>query len=904
LDRIPQFKKLGTTLKTLTIIDTFGFFFRSYFALPPLRNSDGFPTGLLTGFINLIDSLKRDHNTDYIVFALDSKGNNFRHELYSEYKANRDEAPEDLKKQLPIAIDWIREMGFASLEKEGFEADDIIATLAKYGKEQGLNVCIVSHDKDLYQMIEDGKVVMYDSVNRKEITQDDCFKKFGVYPKDFINFQAILGDSSDNIPGVKGIGKVGASKLINKYSTLEAIYDDLENCGTANIQKKLLESRESAFLSRKLVTMNQNVFKDFDLESFVFEDKNYLTALIDEFEYYEMKQAIKKAKVGVDFSDSVEDEDLTFEAITLDTKKKLFQIVDSITPKTLVAFDTETTGVDTKKDKMVGFSFALDESKAYYVPIAHSYLGVTEQVKLEDAIEAINIILTAKVIGQNLKFDFSLLYYQYGVEEVIPFADTMIMAWLLNAGSRVGLDSLAKKFFDYEMKPFKEMVKKGENFSTVDIESATFYASEDAWMTFKLYGALDKALSLASLIHLKDEAKEVEYPFINVLIGMEKRGIKLDIEKLNILQESLTKKIKELTDNIYTLCGCEFNIKSTQQLGNILFCHLGLKGAKKTKTGYSTNEKVLNSLQSEHMVIPLILEYRGVQKLLSTYAIPLLKLAKEDSKNRIYTSFIQTGTATGRLSSKEPNLQNIPVRSALGREVREAFVAKEGYKLLSIDYSQIELRLLAHFSKDSTLIEAFRSGVDIHKATAVKLFGKEEAEAKRSYAKSVNFGILYGMGAKKLSDELGITSKEAKEIIKAYFENYPTIQSYLTKIQEDVKTIGYVETILKRRRFFDYENATGMQKASFMRESVNTVFQGSASDLIKLSMLKIEAYLKQKNIDGSMLLQIHDELIFEIKEDIIEEVGAELKEIMESIMELNVPLVSSLSIGNSWGELK
>jgi DNA polymerase-1 len=904
LDRIPQFKKLGTTLKTLTIIDTFGFFFRSYFALPPLRNSDGFPTGLLTGFINLIDSLKRDHNTDYIVFALDSKGNNFRHELYSEYKANRDEAPEDLKKQLPIAIDWIREMGFASLEKEGFEADDIIATLAKYGKEQGLNVCIVSHDKDLYQMIEDGKVVMYDSVNRKEITQDDCFKKFGVYPKDFINFQAILGDSSDNIPGVKGIGKVGASKLINKYSTLEAIYDDLENCGTANIQKKLLESRESAFLSRKLVTMNQNVFKDFDLESFAFEDKNYLTALIDEFEYYEMKQAIKKAKVGVDFSDSVEDEDLTFEAITLDTKKKLFEIVDSITPKTLVAFDTETTGVDTKKDKMVGFSFALDESKAYYVPIAHSYLGVTEQVKLEDAIEAINIILTAKVIGQNLKFDFSLLYYQYGVEEVIPFADTMIMAWLLNAGSRVGLDSLAKKFFDYEMKPFKEMVKKGENFSTVDIESATFYASEDAWMTFKLYGALDKALSLASLIHLKDEAKEVEYPFINVLIGMEKRGIKLDIEKLNILQESLTKKIKELTDNIYTLCGCEFNIKSTQQLGNILFCHLGLKGAKKTKTGYSTNEKVLNSLQSEHMVIPLILEYRGVQKLLSTYAIPLLKLAKEDSKNRIYTSFIQTGTATGRLSSKEPNLQNIPVRSALGREVREAFVAKEGYKLLSIDYSQIELRLLAHFSKDSTLIEAFRSGVDIHKATAVKLFGKEEAEAKRSYAKSVNFGILYGMGAKKLSDELGITSKEAKEIIKAYFENYPTIQSYLTKIQEDVKTIGYVETILKRRRFFDYENATGMQKASFMRESVNTVFQGSASDLIKLSMLKIEAYLKQKNIDGSMLLQIHDELIFEIKEDIIDEVGAELKEIMESIMELNVPLVSSLSIGNSWGELK
>lgn len=897
-------------MKTITIIDTFGFFFRSYFALPPLRNSEGFPTGLLTGFANLVDSLHRDHSTDYLVFALDAKGRTFRNDLYPEYKAHRDAPPEDLIKQLPIAIEWIEQMGFANLSREGFEADDVITTVTKFAKEKGIKVRIVSHDKDLYQMIEDGKVEMYDSVKKKVIDVQGCIDKFEVHPRDFINFQSILGDSSDNIPGVKGIGQKGASKLINEYHTLEAIYEDIENCGTPRIQKLLLESKEKAFLSRELVTMSTDVFKDMDVESFVFEDKNYLSCLLEEFEQYEMKQAIRRAKVGMEETEvevskpKTINPSLSFEAVTLDNKEKLESVLESIDKDAIVAFDTETTGLDTKVAKMVGFSFCFDAGKAYYVPVGHNYLGVEDQVSLDDAVLALKKLLTHNIVGQNLKFDFSLLYNQFDIEPIIPYADTMIMAWLSNPGTKVGLDTLAKIFFKYEMKPFKEMVKKGEDFSAVAIDDATFYAAEDAWMTYLLYGAIKKKMELSSLTHLLREAKNVEYPFMNVLMRMERLGIKINPSKLLELQKTLSEDLATLTSQIYALSGSEFNIRSTQQLGVVLFQQLGLKGGKKTKTGYSTNEAVLSSLVGEHPIIEKILEYREYQKILSTYVDPLLKLANADEASRIYTSFGQTGTATGRLSSRDPNLQNIPVRSALGRSVREAFVAKEGYKLVSIDYSQIELRLLAHFSKDTALMDAFNNGVDIHLATSIKLFGEEKAKEKRSFAKSVNFGLLYGMGPKKLSDELGISTGEAKEIITNYFASFPTVKSFLEGIQERVKIDGYVETILKRRRMFDYESANGMQKAAFMRESVNTVFQGSAADLIKLSMNQIDMMIREENLDAFMLLQIHDELIFEVKEEKVEEISKRFVHTMENVLELDVPLECSVSIGDSWGELK
>ena len=898
-------------MKTLTIIDTFGFFFRAYYALPPLRNSEGFPTGLLTGFVNLVDSLRRDHATDYLLFALDSKGSTFRNEIYPEYKANREAPPEELMQQLPVAIQWIEKMGFANLSKEGFEADDIITTVTRFAKAQEMKVTIVSHDKDLYQLIDDSRVVLYDAVKRKEVDETACVAKFGVQPEDFVDFQAIVGDSSDNVPGVKGIGVKGAAKLINTFHTLENIYAHIEEAGTPRIQKLLLEGKESAFLSRELVKMRDDVYDDLDLSRFVFEDKNYLACLVEEFEKYEMKQAIKKAAIrrADETPECLVAEErektpaLTFDAVVLDTKEKLDVVIDALEPESLVAFDTETTGLDTKQAAMVGFSFCTDVDKAYYVPVAHSYLGVGDQVSREDALDAIGRLMRHRVIGQNLKFDLGLLY-SHGMEETIPYADTMIMAWLLDPGSKVGLDALAKKFFGYEMKPFKEMVKKGEDFSSVAIEEAAFYAAEDAWMTYMLYGAIRKKMELSSLDHLLDEAKNVEYPFINVLIRMERLGIKVSVEKLHRLEKQLSSDLAELTEAIYADAGMEFNIKSTQQLGAILFQQLGLQGGKKTKTGYSTNEAVLHSLRDAHPIIEKILAYREYQKMLSTYVKPLLKLALEDKDRRIFTSFIQTGTATGRLSSRDPNLQNIPVRSTLGRSVREVFVAKEGYKLVSIDYSQIELRLLAHFSGDKALKEAFEKGLDIHLATAIKLFGEEEAAAKRNFAKSINFGLLYGMGARKLSQELGISQAEAKQIITDYFAAFPTVKHFLEGIQERVKIDGYVETILGRRRIFDYENANQMMKAAFMRESVNTVFQGSAADLIKLSMLDIDTMIREEALDASMLLQIHDELIFEIREDQAESISERFAYTMAHIMPLEVPLECSVSIGESWGGLK
>jgi DNA polymerase-1 len=903
-------------VKTLTIIDTFGFLFRSYYALPPLKSKSGHPTGMITGFMNFIASIGKDFQTDYLIFALDAKGDSFRNEIYSEYKAHRPDVPDDLKAQLPVCIELIDKMGFKSASKSGYEADDIIASLSADAKKEGLQVRIVSHDKDLYQLIEQD-IFMFDPIKKKNITSEDCFKKYGVYPEQFTDYQSLLGDSADNVPGVKGVGAKTAEALISQFGSLDNIYANIDNIEKPRWQNLLNDGKEMAYISKQLVCLDKECISLNEFEAHINEWglplENPILKIADELRELDMNNIINKVhKEGTSYKtvvpkDYVEKEEVVEEKIDakvnyqlVTDEKELFDIVNGIPKDSIVAFDTETTGLDSLNEDIVGFSFCYENSKSYYVPISHFYLGVPEQISKEVAKQAIELLNIHKLVLHNFKYDFEIVKNNFGVELSL-YADSMIMAWLLNSDKAVGLDKLALEEFNHTMISFKDIVKKGENFSNIDLEDACKYAAEDAYITKLLYDRLLVSLEKEEVIY--EVAKELEFPFIKVLSELQTNGIKVDVNFLEELKGTNKAYIDTLVSSIYELSGCEFNINSPKQLGEVLFVNLELPHGKKTKTGYSTNEQVLQKLKGEHPVIDKLMEYREAFKLQSTYIEPLLELGLSKKDNRIHTSFLQTGTATGRLSSKNPNLQNIPVRSEAGRNIRKGFIAKEGYKLFSVDYSQIELRLLAHFSKDKALCDAFNNAEDIHTRTAIEIFGEEDAASKRNIAKSINFGLIYGMGAKKLGEALGIPTKEAKGYIEKYFESFTNIKEYLSSIENDAQNNGYIKTLLGRKRKFDFASATPMLKAAYLREAVNAVFQGSAADLIKLSMLEIfQKY--QGREDVKMLLQIHDELIFEIKEESLDEVVSEIKTIMSNIHTLEIPLEVSGSIGDNWSELK
>lgn len=938
-------------MQTITIIDTFGFFFRLYYAMSGLKTKDGKPSGMVSGFASFIANLSKEFKSDYIIFALDSKGKTFRSDIDPNYKTNRQAPPPALLQQLPVCIEMIEKMGLYSLGREGYEADDLIASVVKkYGATHKIN--IVTSDKDLYQLIGEN-VKIYSHGKKMLYGRGECLQRYGVYPEQIVDFLAICGDSADNIPGVRGIGDKGAKKLLDEWGSLDEIYSNLDRLPQNKQREYLIEGKQSAYISKRLATLYDELEIP-PLEDAKFPQQNPLFKIREILKDYALNRLLSalslqeqngldlwsegkgvgaKSSVlsgggkgvgaepsrggsildaavgGLDGQNSIPGGSACggqnsesafktpFEPICITDAAELARLCEGIGAETLVSFDTETTSIDSKSAKIVGFSFAFNEERAYYVPLAHSYLGAPAQISSDAAKAAISSLFRGYVVGQNLKYDFEIVKNNFNIEPPACFADTMVLAWLLDPANAVGMDSISPRYLGYETVHFGDVVKKGETFASVELDAATIYASEDAWVTLRLYFKLKELLEPA----LFKLAQELEFPFVRVLWQMQRCGIKIDAEMIKGLIGRNEKSLRALTDEIYELCGEQFNINSPAQLGAVLFERLGLPAAKRTKTGYSTDESVLKDLTALHPAVGKILDYRELFKLQSTYCEPLLQLALADAQNRVRSNFLQTGTATGRLASKNPNLQNIPARGTFAKDVRDCFLASEGYSLISLDYSQIELRLLAHFSRDPALLAAFRADEDIHARTAISIFGDAQP-AHRTIAKSINFGLIYGMGAGKLSDSLGIARAEAKGYIERYFAAFSTIKEFLQSIKSDAKEGGYVSTLFGRRRYFDFANArNNMVYASYEREAVNTKFQGSAADIIKKAMVEISPLLSD---EARLILQIHDELIFEVRDDLAQNFGERAQEIMQSAASLNVPLKTSLNIAKRWGELK
>ncbi|EAJ1011410.1 DNA polymerase I, partial [Campylobacter jejuni] len=841
---------------------------------------------------NFIYNLKNEYKSDYIVFALDSKGKTFRSEIDPNYKQNRTPPPPELLEQIPICIKMIEKMGFISVSQEGYEADDIIASFVKTCEDRDIFVRIITQDKDLYQLIKDGKTSIYSPISKNDYDEAACLEKYGVKPNQIRDFLALCGDSSDNIPGVKGIGAKGAKTLLDEFGSIEGIYENLTLVRNERSRNLLLEGKENAFLSKKLASLYDNLEVQNLIEKATYPDEEPLLKILEILEHYELNTLLKKLRQNPDNKDK----NLGFKATLVQDENKLFEILNTLDKESIIAFDTETTGLDTKEAKIVGFSFCMNENEAFYVPLTHNYLGVGEQISLQSAKKAIEVIFNHFVIGHNLKYDFKIIQNNFDLNLPQKYADTMILAWLKNPSLRVNMDDLALRLFNYETLHFESLVKKGENFASVELEKACKYAAEDAYITLRFYLYFLKNLETPLL----ELAKNCEFDFIKIIMMMEENGIKLDTNALEILMKKFENEIKNLSEEIYTLCEDRFNLNSPKQMGDILFEKLKLPSGKKGKTGYSTDEKVLNILLDKHPVIAKILDYRELAKLYSTYCEPLLKLALKDKNSRIYSSFLQTGTATGRLSSKDPNLQNIPAHGQYAKDYKSCFVAKDGFSFISLDYSQIELRILAHFSEDEKLLNAFANDEDIHARTAIMIFGESNYET-RSVAKSINFGLIYGMGYKTLSQNLKIEANLAKSYIEKYFENFTSIKKYFETVKNEAKQNGFITTLSGRKRYFDFENAKPMQIAMYERESINSSLQGSAADVIKLAMLEIN---KELNEDKKLILQIHDELIFEVKDDLCENFVKKTRDIMENIVKLKVKLKTSSSIAKNWGDLK
>ncbi|MFP6280338.1 DNA polymerase I [Helicobacter pylori] len=883
---------------TLALIDTFAYLFRSYYMSAknkPLTNDKGFPTGLLTGLVGMVKKFYKDRkNMPFIVFALESQTKTKRAEKLGEYKQNRKDAPKEMLLQIPIALEWLQKMGFTCVEVNGFEADDVIASLATLSP---YKTRIYSKDKDFNQLLSD-KIALFDG--KTEFLAKDCVEKYGILPSQFTDYQGIVGDSSDNYKGVKGIGSKNAKELLQRLGSLEKIYENLDlvkNLLSPKMYQALIHDKASAFLSKELATLERGCIKEFDFLSCAFPSENPLLKIKDELKEYGFISTLR------DLENSptpliLDNAPLLENTPASDNAPKKSRLIVLENPASLSAFleKLEKTNarifmrlVLDKEKKVLALAFLLQD-QGYFLPLEEALFSPFSLEFLQNAF--FKMLQHVQIIGHDLKPLLSFLKAKYQVSlENIRIQDTQILAFLKNP-EKVGFDEVLREYLKEELilhekiKDFKTK-SKAEKLEQLDRE---LHALKRLCEYFEKGGLEENLLSLA---------REVETPFMKVLMGMEFQGFKIDAPYFKCLEQEFKNELHVLERQILELIGVDFNLNSPKQLSEVLYEKLGLPKNK----SHSTDEKSLLKILDKHPSIALILEYRELNKLFNTYTTPLLRLKDKDDK--IHTTFIQTGTATGRLSSHSPNLQNIPVRSPKGLLIRKGFIASsKEYCLLGVDYSQIELRLLAHFSQDKDLMEAFLKGRDIHLETSNALFGGDLAKEKRSIAKSINFGLVYGMGSKKLSETLNIPLNEAKSYIEAYFKRFPSIKDYLNRMKEEILKTSKAFTLLGRYRVFDFTGVNDYIKGNYLREGVNAIFQGSASDLLKLGMLKVSERFKN-NPSVRLLLQVHDELIFEIEEKKAPELQQEIQRILnDEVYPLRVPLETSAFMASRWNELK
>ncbi|EJI6688820.1 DNA polymerase I [Vibrio parahaemolyticus] len=920
----------------LILIDGSSYLYRAFHAYPGTMSNGEIPTNAVYGVVNMLRSMMRQFASERIAVVFDAKGKTFRDEMYSEYKANRPPMPDDLRCQIEPLHNVIRAMGLPLICVPGVEADDVIGTLAYQASQQGMPVLISTGDKDMAQLVDDN-ITLINTMTNVVMDREGVVEKFGIPPELIIDYLALMGDKVDNIPGVPGVGDKTATALLQGIGGLTKLYENLDDIaalgfrGSKTMAKKLVDNKDNAMLSYELATIKLDVELEETPESLLKAEpnKDELIKLYGQLTFKSWLNELLEGGSGTveavelagsaQASSSSSHAEMETSAVTID-RSQYETILDEasfnawlekLKAAELFAFDTETDSLDYMVANLVGLSFAIDEGIAAYVPVAHDYLDAPEQLDRDWVLEQLKPILEddaqAKV-GQNLKYDASVLA-RYGIEMKGIKYDTMLASYVYNSvGGKHDMDSLALRFLQHCCISFEQIAGKGKNqltFNQIELEQASPYAAEDADVTLRLHNRLFANIEQDE--KLKSVYEEIEMPLVPVLSRIERTGVLIDDMKLSAQSVEIAARLEELEQKAYEIAEQEFNMNSPKQLQAILFEKMGLPVVKKTPSGTpSTNEEVLQELALDYPLPKLILEYRGLAKLKSTYTDKLPKMINP-STGRVHTSYHQAVTATGRLSSTDPNLQNIPIRNEEGRRIRQAFVAPAGYKILAVDYSQIELRIMAHLSGDQALLDAFRDGKDIHAATAAEIMGvsiDQVSSEQRRRAKAVNFGLIYGMSAFGLAKQLGIPRGEAQAYMDKYFERYPGVMQYMEDTRSAAADKSYVETIFGRRLHLpEIKSRNGMRRKAAERAAINAPMQGTAADIIKKAMLLVDQWIQEEgNGRVKLLMQVHDELVFEVEESSLSEIESKVQKLMESAAELKVPLVAEAGHGDNWDQ--